>query len=103
MKQAAVKGAAALAVIALAGSLWMLGGKHAPAAPATEPAQAGAPAAAVVKAVDGKALKKAVAAHKGEVVVLNLWATWCGPCVEEFPDLVKLYDQYKGKGLVVIG
>jgi len=56
-----------------------------------------------VEAVDGKALRKALDAHKGKVVVMNLWATWCGPCVEEFPDLVKLHNTYKEKGLVVLG
>lgn len=58
---------------------------------------------ASVEAVDGKALKKALEGHKGKVVVLNFWATWCGPCVEEFPDLVKLHNKYADKGLVVLG
>jgi len=39
---------------------------------------------------------------KGKVVVLNLWATWCAPCIAEMPSLVKLQQQYKYKGLVVI-
>jgi thiol-disulfide isomerase/thioredoxin len=56
-----------------------------------------------LKAINGNALKKAVADQKGKVVVLNLWATWCGPCVEEFPYFVKLSNDYKSKGLVVIG
>jgi thiol-disulfide isomerase/thioredoxin len=32
---------------------------------------------------------------KGKVTLINLWATWCKPCVHEFPDLVKLYKEYK--------
>lgn len=39
----------------------------------------------------------------GQVVVLNFWATWCGPCVEEMPSLVQLQQRFKGKGLTVIG
>lgn len=65
-------------------------------------ASAGEDPATHVSAVDGATLKKAVAAHKGKVVVLNLWATWCGPCVEEFPDLVKLQQSYQKQGLVLI-
>ncbi len=34
---------------------------------------------------------------KGKVVLVNFWATWCPPCVKEFPELVKLYNDYKDK------
>lgn len=66
-------------------------------------AQETVPTKPSVEAVDGKTLRKALDERKGKVVVLNLWATWCGPCVEEFPDLVKLHNTYKDKGLVVLG
>jgi thiol-disulfide isomerase/thioredoxin len=39
---------------------------------------------------------------KGKPVLINLWATWCIPCVEEMPSLSKLQQQYASKGLVVI-
>lgn len=39
----------------------------------------------------------------GKVVVVNFWATWCHPCQKEIPDLSKLYDKYKEKGVVVLG
>jgi thiol-disulfide isomerase/thioredoxin len=54
------------------------------------------------QAVDGAGLRKAIESNKGKVVVLNLWATWCQPCVEEFPNLVKLYNHYHDRGLVVL-
>jgi peroxiredoxin len=44
-----------------------------------------------------------LADYKGKVVLVNFWATWCGPCKMEIPDMVKLYSQYKDKGLVVVG
>lgn len=40
--------------------------------------------------------------HKGKVLLINFWATWCKPCVKEFPELVKLYDNYKDKGFELI-
>jgi len=40
---------------------------------------------------------------KDDVVLINFWATWCGPCKEELPDLVALNDEYKGKNIKIIG
>ncbi|GAB4459189.1 MAG: hypothetical protein OHK0029_21400 [Armatimonadaceae bacterium] len=52
--------------------------------------------------IDVAGLKKQIAARKGKVVLVNFWATWCGPCVKEMPDLAKLQKQYKAKGVEVI-
>jgi len=40
---------------------------------------------------------------RGKVVILNFWASWCGPCVEEIPSLVKLSKRYEGKDVVIVG
>ncbi|MCI0448630.1 MAG: TlpA family protein disulfide reductase [Chlorobi bacterium] len=39
---------------------------------------------------------------KGNVILLNFWATWCKPCVTEFPELIKLYKNYKDKGFELV-
>jgi len=39
----------------------------------------------------------------GKVVIINFWATWCKPCLHEIPDLSKIYEAYKSKGVVILG
>jgi cytochrome c biogenesis protein CcmG/thiol:disulfide interchange protein DsbE len=40
---------------------------------------------------------------RGQPVILNLWASWCTPCRAEMPAIQKVYEQYAGQGLVVLG
>ncbi len=40
--------------------------------------------------------------NKGKVMLINFWATWCKPCIKEFPELVKLYNSYKNKGFEIV-
>jgi len=49
---------------------------------------------------DGKPVQ--MADFKGHAVVLNLWATWCAPCVKEMPTLAKLQTEFAGKGVKVL-
>lgn len=54
-----------------------------------------------VKDMNGRDVK--LSDYKGKVILLNFWATWCGPCKVEIPGFVELYNGYKNKGFVVLG
>lgn len=55
-----------------------------------------------VRVVDKAGYDKAIAAHKGKVVVVDCWATWCVPCRKAFPQTVELSKTYGSKGVVVV-
>jgi peroxiredoxin len=107
---------AALAIILLGAGFWLLplrragqdGGHHG-AAPALDPFEK----AGVVELKEGQkapALELAtldsgrmtLADHRGKLVVLNFWATWCQPCALEMPSLEALWRRYRDRGLVVV-
>ena len=75
--------------------------KNAPAPPA---ALASLPANirdAGLRTINGKTVK--LSDYAGKVVLVNLWATWCGPCQAETPELVRLHQEYKSKGVEIVG
>jgi cytochrome c biogenesis protein CcmG/thiol:disulfide interchange protein DsbE len=55
----------------------------------------------VLKDIKGKDV--ILSAHKGKVILLDFWATWCAPCRIEIPNFVELYKKYQSQGLVVLG
>ena len=106
---------AALAIVVLGAVFWVLpirrageGGHHG-AAPALDPFEkAGvvefkegqqAPAFTLATLDGGRA---SLADHRDKLVVLNFWATWCGPCALEMPSLEALWQRYRERGLVVV-
>lgn len=51
--------------------------------------------------IDGKPID--LSKYKGNVIIINFWATWCDPCVQEFPNVKQMYTKFKGKGVQFIG
>ena len=69
-----------------------LAGPLAPAAPAPD---------FTLRTLEGQKLR--LGEQRGQVVLVNFWATWCGPCRQEMPHLNKLYEKYKSSGFVLLG
>ncbi len=90
-------------VLALAGAIaifepFFASNSSAPAGPEGLPGQA----APVFELRDDRGAPASLAAYRGRVVVMNLWASWCPPCRAEMPDLQRLADRYPS-GLTVVG
>ena len=87
--------------IALAGAVGLVLLFASPSYRQGEPSLAGSRAPEFAFTLDGKPAK--LADLRGKVVVLNFWATWCAPCVEEMPSLERLHQELASKGVVVLG
>jgi thiol-disulfide isomerase/thioredoxin len=56
---------------------------------------------AQLTAIDGASFS--LSDYSGKVLLVNLWATWCGPCRQEMPELVKLHKEFKSQGVEMVG
>jgi len=65
----------------------------------TEPLEEAPPAPEEVTDVDADSLPRALREHPGRVLLVNVWATYCAPCVEEMPELVSVGRRYRQRGL----
>jgi len=88
-----------LVLAALAAGIWLAQTRYAPKTPAASAVsglwQLGFP--------DAQGHPQPLSQWRGQVVVLNFWASWCAPCREEIPDFVSLRTQYRPKGVEFIG
>ena len=86
-----------LALAALAAGLWLAQTRYAPQAPAAPAAmwELGFP--------DGEGRQQPLSQWRGQVVVLNFWASWCVPCREEMPDFNDLRTQFRPSGVEFVG
>src|SRR5579871_3106859 len=82
--------------------------KPAAKAPAAPPVSVGCPANAkpanlnfTLKDINGKSVK--LSDYKGKVILMNFWATWCGPCKTEIPGFIELRSKYQAQGFEVLG
>lgn len=70
-------------------------------APSEYPPLAPGIAQAELKTMDGSTFK--LTDKKGKVILINLWATWCGPCLAEMPSFVKMQETYGPQGFEILG
>ena len=93
-RQWIVVGAVVAVILALVGYGWTMRGRFLPVEVGSS--------APEVRATDLRGTPRKLSDLKGQVVLLNIWATWCGPCQQEMPSMQRLYQQLKPEGLHIV-
>ena len=88
-----------LALAALAAGIWLAQARYAPQSPAT----AAVTALWQLRFPDAEGHEQPLSQWRGQVVVLNFWASWCAPCREEIPDFIALRTQHRANGVEFVG
>ena len=92
-----VRGAVWIAAALAVAAMWWTSGSIALTPPERAPDASPLP----LRTLSGEPVS--LADYRGQVVLVNLWASWCGPCRAEIPTLKRLDDEYRDRGLVVLG
>jgi len=95
-------GAGVLAALAGA-SLWLAGSTGLPNPPKTGPIEATSAAIMSSKFVDLDGKSRVLGQLTGKIIVVNFWATWCTPCVDEMPGFARLQSRWDSRGVRFVG
>ena len=88
-----------LALAALAAGVWLAQARYA----SKTPTESAVSALWQLRFPDEQGREHALSQWRGQVVVLNFWASWCAPCREEIPDFVALRSEFASKGVEFVG
>ena len=91
-----------LAAVVAGTALWLANRAGTPL-PAPGPVGIAPPALYAASFVDALGRSRSLGEYQGKLVVLNFWATWCGPCLEEMPAFTRLQTRWAGRGVQFVG
>jgi len=103
------RGAKLAIFLAAAGSALVAGlavrltGWSEPATPIASAAAAGVAGLMAAQLPDTKGQRQALEQWRGQVLVVNFWATWCTPCRQEIPEFIKVQEKWASRGVQVVG